>query len=210
VNEGLRSYRLCRWFFRTVYAWLLRVEAAVAGDGLVEGLSRQAALLAALARALPGRVRGVRDLSARTERDEEWLTRLAAGAVHAADAVVTVVGDGGFLFCAAEMATAVQHGIPTVTVLFDDGAYGNSNRDQRENYGGKEYGTLLRNPDWILLARSFGVDAVRVDDVGLLPGAVAEAPRAMAEEGRRLCAEGQLRVGIAWLRRAIRLASGLD
>jgi hypothetical protein len=73
-------------------AWLLRVEAAVAGDGLVEGLSRQAALLAALARALPGRVRGVRDLSARTERDEEWLTRLAAGVVHAADAVVTVVG----------------------------------------------------------------------------------------------------------------------
>jgi acetolactate synthase I/II/III large subunit len=89
--------------------------------------------------------------------------------------VVTVVGDGGFLFCAAEMATAVQHAIPTVTVLFDDGAYGNSNRDQRENYGGKEYGTLLRNPDWVQLARSFGVDAVRVDDVGLLPGAVTEA-----------------------------------
>jgi hypothetical protein len=43
-----------------------------------------------------------------------------------------------------------------------------------------------------------------------LPGARAEAPRSMAEEGRRLCAEGQVRVGIAWLRRAIRAASGLE
>lgn len=43
-----------------------------------------------------------------------------------------------------------------------------------------------------------------------LPGAGAEAPRAMAEEGRRLCAEGQVRVGIAWLRRALRIASGLE
>ena len=38
-------------------------------------------------------------------------------------------GDGGFLFTATEMATAVQYGINTVTVVFDDGAYGNSNRD---------------------------------------------------------------------------------
>lgn len=43
-----------------------------------------------------------------------------------------------------------------------------------------------------------------------MPGAEAEAPRGMAEEGRRLCAEGQVRIGIAWLRRAIRAASGLD
>lgn len=43
-----------------------------------------------------------------------------------------------------------------------------------------------------------------------LPGAEDEAPRAMAAEGRRLCAEGQVRVGIAWLRRAMRAASGLE
>ena len=66
--------------------------------------------------------------------------------------VVDVVGDGGFLFAATEMATAVQHGIHTVTVVFDDGAYGNSNRDQREKFGGREFGTRLRNPDWATLA----------------------------------------------------------
>src|SRR6202034_643315 len=79
--------------------------------------------------------------------------------------VVTVVGDGGFLFASNEMATAVQHGIHTVTVVFDDGAYGNSNRDQQEKFGGRELGTRLRNPDWSTLARAFGVQSQQVDDV---------------------------------------------
>jgi hypothetical protein len=70
----------------------LRTDVVVAGDGLVEGMSRHAALLAALARVLPGRVRGVRDLSARVDRDEAWLTRLAAGIVDPGDAVVVEVG----------------------------------------------------------------------------------------------------------------------
>ena len=71
---------------------LLRAEVVIASDGLAEGLSRQAALLAALARALPGRVRGVRDLSARIDRDEAWMTRVSAGVVEVGDAVVSVVG----------------------------------------------------------------------------------------------------------------------
>ena len=71
---------------------LLRTEVAIASDGLVDGLSRQAALLAALARVLPGQVRGVRDLSARTDRDATWMTRVAAGVVDAGDGVVTTVG----------------------------------------------------------------------------------------------------------------------
>lgn len=89
--------------------------------------------------------------------------------------VVTVVGDGGFLYAATELATAMQHGIDTVTVVFDDGAYGNSNRDQREKYGGRELGTLLRNPDWAALAASFGARGVTLSDVEQLPRAIAEA-----------------------------------
>lgn len=90
-------------------------------------------------------------------------------------AVVTVVGDGGFLFASNELATAVQHGIHTVTVVFDDGAYGNSNRDQREKYGGRELGTLLQNPDWVMLAHAFGAEGVVVDDVEKLPAAIRDA-----------------------------------
>lgn len=71
---------------------LLRVELAIAGDGLVEGLTRQATLLAALARALGPTVRGVRDLSARVERDTAWVGRVAAGVVEPSDAIVPVDG----------------------------------------------------------------------------------------------------------------------
>jgi hypothetical protein len=71
---------------------LLCAEVVIAGDGLVEGLSRQAALLVALARVIPERVRGVRDLSARTEHDMDWLTRLAVGVVEPSDAVIVEIG----------------------------------------------------------------------------------------------------------------------
>ena len=83
--------------------------------------------------------------------------------------VVCATGDGGFLFAATELATAVQYGINTVTVVYNDDAYGNSNRDQRERFGGREIGTALRNPDFVKFAESFGADATRVakgDDVG--------------------------------------------
>jgi acetolactate synthase-1/2/3 large subunit len=89
--------------------------------------------------------------------------------------VVTVVGDGGFLFASNELATAVQHDIPTVTVVFDDGAYGNSNRDQQEKFGGRELGTALRNPDWVTLARAFGAEGRTVEDISALPDALRTA-----------------------------------
>jgi acetolactate synthase-1/2/3 large subunit len=89
--------------------------------------------------------------------------------------VVTVVGDGGFLFASNELATAVQHDIPTVTVVFDDGAYGNSNRDQQEKFGGRELGTALRNPDWVALAKAFGAEGRKVEDISALPEAIGAA-----------------------------------
>ena len=76
--------------------------------------------------------------------------------------VVCATGDGGFLFAATELATAVQYGINTVTVVYNDDAYGNSNRDQRERFGGREIGTELRNPDFVKFAESFGADAVQL------------------------------------------------
>lgn len=74
---------------------LLRTEAWIGGDGLANGMRRQAQLLQALARQLRGAVTGVRDLSARTERDLAWVNRLAIGAVQQDDAIVAVdAGDG--------------------------------------------------------------------------------------------------------------------
>lgn len=68
---------------------LLRVEAYIGGDGLVQGMQRQALLLQALARQLRGHVMGVRDLSAHVDRDEAWINRLAVGAVEHDDGIAT-------------------------------------------------------------------------------------------------------------------------
>lgn len=69
-------------------AFLLRTETYVGSDGLTHGMQRQAKLLQALSRQLKGRVTGVRDLSARTERDQAWMNRIAIGAVELDDAIV--------------------------------------------------------------------------------------------------------------------------
>ena len=62
----------------------------------------------------------------------------------------------------AELATAVQYDIPAIALVFNDNAYGNVKRAQQDNYGGRVIGTELKNPDWILMAESFGVRAARV------------------------------------------------
>jgi acetolactate synthase-1/2/3 large subunit len=75
--------------------------------------------------------------------------------------VVSITGDGGFLFGLQELATTVQEGIDLVTVLFNNGAYGNVLRDQIQRFEGRVLGVELRNPDFLALAASFGVAAER-------------------------------------------------
>lgn len=107
-------------------------------------------------------------------------TALGVKVAHPDRPVVAVTGDGGFLFGGAELATAVQHGINLVTVLFNNGAYGNVLRDQRRLFEGREAGASLRNPDFQMYARSFGVASWRVNDPAGLRGALAEAIAANA------------------------------
>jgi acetolactate synthase-1/2/3 large subunit len=75
--------------------------------------------------------------------------------------VISICGDGGFLFTVQELATAVQHKINTVTLIFNDGAYGNVQRMQKLNYGNRVIASELRNPDFVKLAESFGAQGLR-------------------------------------------------
>lgn len=100
---------------------------------------------------------------------------LGAKVAHPDRAVVSVTGDGGFLFAGVELATAMQHGINLVTVLFNNNAYGNVLRDQRRLYAGRDAGSALRNPDFQAFARSFGVPSWRVTDATGLRTALMEA-----------------------------------
>lgn len=72
---------------------LLRAETYIGGEGLKHGMRRHAQLLRGLARPLSDRVVAVRDLSAATEWDREWLDRVAAGHVEQRDAIA-VHGEG--------------------------------------------------------------------------------------------------------------------
>jgi acetolactate synthase-1/2/3 large subunit len=90
-------------------------------------------------------------------------------------AVVSVTGDGGFLFGGAELATAKQFGINLVTVLFNNSSYGNVLRDQRRLFQGRDAGSKLRNPDFQMYAKSFGVPAWRASDADALRVALREA-----------------------------------
>jgi len=95
-------------------------------------------------------------------------------------AVVSINGDGGFLYGGSDLATAVQHGINLVTVVVNNSAYGNVLRDQKRLFDGRHSGSELKNPDFQAYAKSFGVAAWRVQDADGLRGALKEALAANA------------------------------
>ena len=72
--------------------------------------------------------------------------------------VVYVGGDGGFMFNCQELATAMRFGIAVVAIVFNDGAYGNVRRGQKEMFGGRLISSDLYNPDFAKFAGSFGMD----------------------------------------------------
>jgi acetolactate synthase I/II/III large subunit len=89
-------------------------------------------------------------------------TALGAKVANPDRPVVAITGDGGFMFGVQELATAVQYKIGVVTLVFNNNAYGNVRRDQRERFDGRVVASDLVNPDFVKLAESFGVGAARV------------------------------------------------
>jgi thiamine pyrophosphate-dependent acetolactate synthase large subunit-like protein len=79
--------------------------------------------------------------------------------------VVSISGDGGFLYACGELATAAQERIPLTAVIVDDGGYGMLRFDQ-DLKGDPHEGVDLHTPDFIALARSFGVRADEVEGLG--------------------------------------------
>ena len=77
--------------------------------------------------------------------------------------VVSVTGDGGFMFNVQELATAVQHRIGLVTLLFNNNRFGNVQNLQKHAYGNRVIASDLHNPDFVRMAESFGAQAFRVD-----------------------------------------------
>ncbi len=75
--------------------------------------------------------------------------------------VVAVVGDGGFMYCLPELATAAKYGINLITLVFNDQAFGSTKCDQQLNFQGRIIGTDLQNPDFSEVAKLFGAKGIK-------------------------------------------------
>ena len=102
-------------------------------------------------------------------------TALGAKAACPHRAVLSIAGDGGFAYQAMELATAALHNLAVVVVVFDDGAFGNVRRIQRDVYGDRQIASGLHNPDFVRFAESFGVAAFRAHTAAELEERLREA-----------------------------------
>jgi len=106
-----------------------------------------------------------------------WGYATALGAQHARPdvPVVSINGDGGFLYTANELATAMRHRIPLVAIVFADGSFGNVRRIQEEQFGNRLIASDLANPDFVRYAESFGAAAERARNPDELRSALKRA-----------------------------------
>jgi acetolactate synthase-1/2/3 large subunit len=147
--------------------WLEAIRAELPEDGILVDEVTQMGFAARLAYPV---YRPRTFLSPGYQDNLGWGFATALGVQHARPdvPVVAISGDGGFMFTANELATAVRHRIPLVTVVFNDGAFGNVRRIQEERYGNRVIASDLANPDFLKFAESFGVAAERARDPAAL------------------------------------------
>jgi acetolactate synthase-1/2/3 large subunit len=81
---------------------------------------------------------------------------IAAKLVRPDRNVVAFTGDGGFLMNVQELETAKRLGVPIVVVVLVDGRLGVIEVNERRLFG-RTFGTAFGNPDFVQLARAFGI-----------------------------------------------------
>jgi len=102
-------------------------------------------------------------------------TALGVKVAHPDKPVLAITGDGGFMFGVQELATAMQYGIAVVILVFNNKSYGNVLRDQETGFDNRLIGAMLDNPDFVALAKAFGLEAHRVASPPALGALLAQA-----------------------------------
>ena len=90
-------------------------------------------------------------------------------------AVVAIIGDGGYQFTMAELATAVQFELTVPIVIFDDSTYSAVKDAQRESRESRYIAVDLINPDFLKLAEAYGVPGVRPETPEALEAEIVAA-----------------------------------
>ena len=92
------------------------------------------------------------------------------------DSVVSINGDGGFLMVCQELATVREYDIPVIAVVLENRTLGMVYQWQSLLYNERHSQTLLGNsPDFVKLAESFGVNAVKITKPGETKEALSSA-----------------------------------
>ncbi len=104
-------------------------------------------------------------------------TALGVAAGNPGKVVVSMTGDGGFGWSLQELATARRYNLDVIVVVFADGYFGNVRTLQKDQFG-EEYESRLCNPDFGLLAKSFGVAFDRADSPAALEKSIKSAAAA--------------------------------
>ncbi len=71
---------------------------------------------------------------------------------------IAIIGDGGFQMCCMELMTAVNYEIPITVVMFNNATMGLIRKNQHQGYGQRYIDCDFSNPDYSLLAKSFGIE----------------------------------------------------
>lgn len=77
--------------------------------------------------------------------------------------VLCITGDGGFMYAMPELATAVQHGINVITIVFVNNAFGASYTDQQTRFKNRVVGTEFHNPSFAEVAEIFGAKGIKTE-----------------------------------------------
>ncbi len=102
-------------------------------------------------------------------------TALGAKSARPEATVISVAGDGGFMFGVQELATAVQHKLGLIILLFNNNLFGNVRSMQEHLYDNRVIATDLHNPDFVKMANAFGANSTRVHNYEDLRKAIRDA-----------------------------------
>jgi acetolactate synthase-1/2/3 large subunit len=91
---------------------------------------------------------------------------VAAKLVHPDRLVVGFCGDGGFMMTGQEIATSMLEGVGPIILVFNNAMYGTIRMHQERRFPGRVVGTALKNPDFLGLARAYGVFGASVSTTG--------------------------------------------
>jgi thiamine pyrophosphate-dependent acetolactate synthase large subunit-like protein len=89
--------------------------------------------------------------------------------------VVAIMGDGGFQYTMQELATAAQFEISLPIVIFNDSTYTAVKEEQAAEHDRRFIAVDLKNPDFVALAQSYGIEAVRAESPEALQSAIESA-----------------------------------